>query len=275
MNTSSPTAEELIRRFSEELEKVIKIAKMDVKSINKCLDIKDKKCIYRKVLLLSLYRAAQLCESINIILRHDPTLLSSAVIILRSLLELLLDLVYMKTDPIPLAERYIRYDIVSRYRLLKEAQNTYDYNADDNQFHKLEREYQQFKRDYCKKGTNLNYWHGLRKEEFLNRIKPEIKDPSIFKVVYKIYCREVHNEIVSLERNLRETSENAEIKPEVKPMEVQRALLDALNFIICIYDICNDEFKLQRDKEIQQYMQRIEGWSHQIQQNDGYQQQTC
>ncbi|HEX7320186.1 MAG TPA: DUF5677 domain-containing protein [bacterium] len=237
------------------LKKLIEKASGDINKIK--VNDADEKFSFKIILVIFLFKAISICQSIMAILQSDPTLYHEAGILTRSLLELFINAKYIGKIPKELSERFLRYNDVWRYRFREELSRRNPKfgkklkNGDLARSVNLDDEYKQFITIYGK--DKLNNWAGKTLKEMAN----EVNEDWLYSVVYKIHCKYVHPDIDTLTRYMHVDNYKITIYRKSNPEEENRVLATCFGLFAQLYLLCDKEFILGNEDWIENLGKRL------------------
>lgn len=188
----------------------------------------------------------------------------SAGLVLRSMINALIDLYYMRTDPIKLGERYLRYDFVIRKRkldILDKYPNLFSTPliSSDSGMSKEEilKEYKEFKRLYPK--AKLTDWSGLRIDEKAKAAGEGKNSEMMYYLGYKYFSDFEHNNVVSLYNHIENGSDGKfTILCEPNEKGLDLVLKESFLTFVQLFDLFCDSIRLDFNEKIKELSANFE-----------------
>ena len=237
-------------------------------------DVHKKQLIFEKlnrfeaIFIVLFSRCRKKFETIQLLCKKGYG--DSGGLILRSMINALIDVYYIKTDPDNLGERYLRYDFVIRKKKMDILKKYNDPNfpipfSKESEITEEEilKGYEEFKKDYP---GSLGDWSGLQikaKAEAAKQKFPEgiaKSTPMIYDLAYKYYSDFEHNNVMALRKHM-DSSCNGRLIIYCEPSEDEVKLTSEESFLtfIQLFDLFCNTFKLDYSQKIKELIEYFKG----------------
>jgi hypothetical protein len=183
---------------------------------------------------------------------HQDTL-----VLLRSMLESMINLFYISEDPVERAERFVRYVEVESRRFLYVSKEVYGeislLSGHDSRIKEIEEAVCSFKSEYDPDSRKPSTWSGITIFDMAKRAGLE----DIYKTFYKLQSQHVHGSPRALESYIEDRQEGLALVlvPDQREESLyMNIIMHACYVLICVVDKLEDAFN-KEEKEIAPLME--------------------
>ena len=204
------------------------------------IEANDPEALYKKVVLAAMVRSRRAFESFRLLLKQG--LYEDAIVVLRSIFELVVHLKYIKADPIARAKRFLSYWFLMARRLeegMKEAFKGAPEWLSEDQKALLNTKVAALKGTYADK----NSWSDSRLRDMAKKVGMEFN----YKILYRIHCQFVHPSPHMISLYLKKNGKgelSLESAPSLVPGRCTVPMMEACGYSIEIMKMGNEVLNL-------------------------------
>ncbi|MFH1900846.1 MAG: DUF5677 domain-containing protein [Candidatus Omnitrophota bacterium] len=218
--------------------------------------------LFKGIVLVLFARCRKQFKAVQILCKEGYG--EDACLILRSMINALIDISYIKTDPMKLAKRYVEFDWIAKKKKLN-ILNKYPSSESvslPSKKHGLSekdilKEAKQFNEDFPD-GSRRSDWSGLKIEEKARKAKNNTL--MLYDMGYRYYSDFDHSNIMSLSSHVDDSTTKGKfiVLSEPSEKQVQMNLSESFNIFVSLFDIYCETFELDYSNKIRELFSEYE-----------------
>ena len=251
MLTEEDVIKDIIEKHRDQIKlnsRLLDLVDSAIENINKRNMLAQSLGLFKGILLVLFARCRKQFRAVQILCKEGYG--EDACLILRSMINALIDISYIKTDPLKLAKRYARYDYIIKKKKLN-ILNKYpsSKSVSPPSEKNILKKAKQFNKDFP--DGRQSDWSGLTIEEKAKKAKGKML--MLYDMGYRYYSDFDHSNIMSLSSHVDDSTKGKFIVlSEPSEKQVQMNLSESFNIFVAFFAIYCETFKLDYNNKIQE-----------------------